>query len=438
MAKSPVFSMAGVLALWIAAVPAFSQSRLLREPSISQETIAFVYAGDLWTAPRAGGLAARITNTPEDESTPRLSPDGSRIAFGRRGDVYVIPVKGGSETRLTWHPAQDSVAGWTPDGRQLLIRSSRLRGDLTSHPHLFLLPASGGYPEPLPIPRGTLGSFAPDGKRLAYSPTPEMVLWTPWKLYRGGALGNIAVFDLETKTFRELPRTSANDVYPMWPGDGIYFASDRGGAMNLYRYDLVRGETRRLTEHREWDVRNPSAGGQAIVYENGGWLYELNLQDRSTRQLTVNLPADALPGPEDRSKWQRALEDAWQTYHDRAFSPPPDWEEIKPRYVELMRWASHWSDAEYVLKEMLGEARQSHVTLQRSDPPQSEQTGLLGADFKTGSGLLPGRQASTAAKAPCGGASSRVSICWPSTGVRCAKPRICQRPWWGWPERMWP
>ncbi|RPI08702.1 MAG: hypothetical protein EHM65_10005, partial [Acidobacteriales bacterium] len=351
VAKSPVVSMAGVLALWIAGAPAFSQSRLLREPSISQKTIAFVYAGDLWTAPRAGGLAARITNTPEPESTPRLSPDGSRIAFGRRGDIYVTPVTGGSETRLTWHPAQDTVAGWTPDGRQLLIQSSRLRGDLTSHPHLFLLPASGGYPEPLPIPRGTFGSFAPDGKRLAYSPTPEMVLWTPWKLYRGGALGHIAVFDLETKAFRELPRTSANDVYPMWHGDGIYFASDRGGAMNLYRYDLVRDETRRLTEHREWDVRNPSIGGGAILYENGGWLYELNLQDHSTRQLTINLTADALPGPEDRAKWQRALEDAWQTYRDRAFSPPPGWETIKPRYVELMRWASHWSDAEYVLKE---------------------------------------------------------------------------------------
>ena len=73
-----------------------------------------------------------------------------------------------------------------------------------------------------------------------------------------------------------LPATGANDVYPMWHGNGIYFASDRAGVMNLYRYDLASRQTRRLTNHTDWDVRHPSLGPDSIVYENGGALWELD------------------------------------------------------------------------------------------------------------------------------------------------------------------
>ena len=78
-------------------------ARLLRQPDISREKIAFIYAGDLWTVPRTGGTARRLTATPEAESFPKFSPDGNSIAFNRQGDIYVIPATGGDERRLTWH-----------------------------------------------------------------------------------------------------------------------------------------------------------------------------------------------------------------------------------------------------------------------------------------------------------------------------------------------
>ncbi len=362
-------------------------TRLLRQPDISRGQIAFIYGGDLWTAPRAGGAARRLTTTEAAESWPKFSPDGRWIAFTRSGDVFVVPSAGGEERRLTWHPSLDRVAAWTPDGRKLLIHSDRLRGALTHSPHLFTLPLEGGSPEPLPIPRATHGSFAPDGKRIAYGPNPELVLWLPWKRYRGGSLGYVAVYDLERNRYEELPRTAANDVCPMWHGNAIYFASDRDRIMNLYRYDLASRRTERLTEYADWDVKNPSLGPDAIVYEKGGWLYALDLGKHSIRQIPVSLPPESLPASEQRAKWQQALDDTWRAYRDHAFSPAPDWEQMKPRYQELMNWAAHSSDAQYVLMEMLGEASQSHLILAGGEQPGGAKTGLLGADFQAEGGF---------------------------------------------------
>lgn len=360
-----------------------SEARSMRQPDISRHRIAFIHAGDLWTAPRdGGGRAHRLTTTAEAESFPKFSPDGRWIAFARQGDIYVVPAEGGAERRLTWHPSNDRVAGWMPDGQKLLVHSDRLRGALTRFPCLFLLPLEGGTLEPLPMPRGTHGSFSPDGKRIAYGPNPEVVLWMPWKRYRGGSLGYVALYDLEQKRYEELPRIVANDVCPMWHGDAIFFASDRDGVMNLYRYDLASKRTERLTRYSEWDVKNPSLGPDAIVYENGGWLYTLDLSDHSIRQIPIALPPETLPGPQERAKWRQALEDVWSAYRDHAFRPAPGWDQAKARYEGLMESAADSSDAEYVLKEYLGEAGQSHTILEKADQEGGPRAGLLGADFR--------------------------------------------------------
>src|ERR1051325_3381091 len=82
-------------------------TRLLRQPTVSRTEIAFVYAGDVWVAPRAGGDARRLTSFPGVESQPRFSPDGRPIAstgeYGGTQDVYVAPAAGGEPKRLTWH-----------------------------------------------------------------------------------------------------------------------------------------------------------------------------------------------------------------------------------------------------------------------------------------------------------------------------------------------
>ncbi|MGZ7046436.1 MAG: protease, partial [Candidatus Aminicenantales bacterium] len=102
---------------------------LFQKPALSRTDIVFVFAGDLWTVPRAGGEAKRLTSSPGFETNPVFSPDGSLIAFtgeyDGNVDVFVMPAEGGVPRRLTWHPAADVVLGWTPDGKRVLFASGR-------------------------------------------------------------------------------------------------------------------------------------------------------------------------------------------------------------------------------------------------------------------------------------------------------------------------
>jgi len=102
---------------------------LLQKPTLSRTQIAFVYAGDLWTVPREGGDAQRLTSGAGTETNPIFSPDGSTIAFtgeyDGNVDVYTVPATGGVPKRLTWHPAPDTALGWSPDGKQILFSSNR-------------------------------------------------------------------------------------------------------------------------------------------------------------------------------------------------------------------------------------------------------------------------------------------------------------------------
>ena len=57
---------------------------LLQKPTVSRTEIVFAHAGDLWSVPREGGDARRLTVSAGVEDNPIFSPDGSTIAFQRR------------------------------------------------------------------------------------------------------------------------------------------------------------------------------------------------------------------------------------------------------------------------------------------------------------------------------------------------------------------
>lgn len=86
--------------LLLANASAFSQgTMLLRQPTISNDNIVFVYANDLWIVGKDGGDARRLTSNEGAESNPHFSPDGKWIAFTAQYDgnidVYLIPMEGG-------------------------------------------------------------------------------------------------------------------------------------------------------------------------------------------------------------------------------------------------------------------------------------------------------------------------------------------------------
>ncbi len=99
-----------------------AKPHIFQRPALSKDLIAFGYAGDLWTVPRAGGLATRLTTGVGIETAPVFSPDGSTIAFtgdyDGNTDVFTIPATGGVPFRVTYHPAADFAVAWTPDGKK--------------------------------------------------------------------------------------------------------------------------------------------------------------------------------------------------------------------------------------------------------------------------------------------------------------------------------
>src|SRR5262245_53732286 len=224
------------------AAPALAQqdggTRLLRRPAVSRDLVAYSYGGDIWVVPRSGGQARRITSTPELDTDPHFSPDGSTIAFtstvASNTDVYVVPTAGGDATRLTYHPGVDCVRGWTPDGRRVLFASSRATlptPGANSYFRLWSIAIEGGLPDAPPMPRAYAGVYAPDGKRTAYEEISMPMFaaqWaqnqsSQWRHYRGGRTHPIRLMNLADHAVEKLPWTSSNDSEPMWIGNTVYF-----------------------------------------------------------------------------------------------------------------------------------------------------------------------------------------------------------------------
>ncbi len=276
------------------ASPDPNDTRLLRMPDIHGDAVVFVYGGDLWTVTSVGGEARRLTSSIGYESSPKFSPDGRWIAFTGQydgnNDVYVMPAAGGEPVRLTFHPAWDRVIDWQPDGQSIRFQSPR-QSHTGRDLQLYTVPRTGGLPERMIMPTAGLSSYAPDGTRLAYTPTSTET--RTWKRYKGGWAQDIWIYDLAANTSQKVTDWVGNDAFPMWHGDTIYYTTDReAGKLNIWAYDTRGGAHRQITRHDEYDVKFPSLGGNAIIYENGGWLWVLDLATEQPRQLKIGVHSD--------------------------------------------------------------------------------------------------------------------------------------------------
>jgi tricorn protease len=295
-------------ALTLVAAPSIhAQTKLLRFPAIHGDKVAFTYAGDIWTAPAAGGTAARLTAHPGLENFARFSPDGKWIAFTGQYDgdeqVYVIPAAGGEPKQLTFYPARgpltprwgfdNHVYGWTPDGRSIVFRSHRDSWTL-GQTKLFTVVATGGPAEPLPMPESGAGDFSPDGTKIVYSPLYRD--FRPEKRYGGGMANDLFVFDLKMMDAKRIIDDVRSDRDPMWIGNTIYFTSDRSDTFNIYAYDVATAKTTAVTNSKKWDVRWPTADRATgrIVYELGGELNVLDTRTQRSTPIRIDVPDDGL------------------------------------------------------------------------------------------------------------------------------------------------
>jgi len=283
------------------------EGRLMRFPDIHGNKIVFVYGGDLWLASTSGGAASRITAHPGRELFPKFSPDGKWIAFTGQFDgnfnVYVMPAEGGQPRQLTFYQGSaeqlndrmgihNEVVTWTPDSKRVLFLS---RHDANNGwtKRLFTVSIDGGLPQPLAMDQGGLTTFNADGSKIAYNRVFRN--FRTWKRYTGGMAQDIYIYDIKNNVFeQQIPHTEYTDTFPMWHGNTIYFSSDRGPEhrLNIYAYDLGSKQVEQITHFTDFDVMWPSLGDSAIIFENGGYLYVLDLKTRQSSKLTIALPGE--------------------------------------------------------------------------------------------------------------------------------------------------
>lgn len=285
-------------------------TRLLRFPTTNGDQIVFCYSGELYTVGINGGTARRLTSGPGYSSFPHFSPDGKQLAFTSQYDgnteVYVMPGEGGEPKRLTTTATlsrddisdrmgpNNIVIGWENTQPQVIFRSRRTSfnsfiGDLET------VGLDADLPKQIPVPRGGFASFSPDDSKMAYNRVFRE--FRTWKHYRGGMADDVWIYDFKTQQTENLTNNPAQDICPLWgPDNHIYFLSDRDNRMNLFSIDLGTKETKQITHFRDFDIKFPTIGKDAIVFEQAGYIWRYDLGSGQFAPLPINIKEDFASG----------------------------------------------------------------------------------------------------------------------------------------------
>jgi tricorn protease len=280
---------------------------LIRYPSIHGDTVVFAAGGQVWKVPVQGGEAVRLTADSGYDSHPLISPDGRWVAFTGwyRGntDVYRVSIDGGPVTQLTWRSMNQPlkgrigtvpdniVVGWTPDSGEVIFLSRRD----SFNPQIeraFEVPVAGGLPVALPMPWTGPLTLNASATVVAYNKLSRVLRVFHRKDYYGGQAARIFTYDLATGQSAQLTHWKGESLFPMWVGNTLYFASDRGanGVLNLWAKNLTTGAERELTHFPAYDVDWPSAGNTGIALSDGGKLYVYEFATRKLTRIPVTVP----------------------------------------------------------------------------------------------------------------------------------------------------
>ncbi|MDH3290198.1 MAG: protein kinase [Gemmatimonadota bacterium] len=283
-------------------------------PSVSPDGDWIVYAGetagnrDIYLKRVEGETTINLTaDSPADDDQPVFSPDGERIAFRSErdgGGIFVMGRTGEAVRRVTrtgFNPT------WSPDGTYLAFASERIElnpQNSEGAKGLWVVQVQTGEVRQLSSEDMALPSWSPNGHRIAYTkrlgdPDPAQAdVWTV------SAEGGEAV---------AVTRGVATDWNAAWSPDGqyLYFASNRGGSMNLWRVriDERSGATLRTPE----PVTTPATSLAHISVSRDGRhiVYSSVLVTSNIQSVTLNPRTATVVG-----------EPVWVTTGSRRWSSP--------------------------------------------------------------------------------------------------------------------
>ncbi len=173
---------------------------------------------------------------------------------------------------------------------QILFSSTRATWAPSGAPRFWTVPATGGVEEPMPLPRAYQGKISSDGTRIAYRMNNS---WDEERRnYRGGQNRPIWIVDLKTFDLVSPPWTDSKDVDPVWVDDSVYFISDRDGVANVFEYQTKAKKLTQVTKFRDLDVKSIDSGAGTIVFEQGGYIHELDPKSGRSHPIAINATGD--------------------------------------------------------------------------------------------------------------------------------------------------
>lgn len=275
---------------------AFAAPAYYRFPSIRGDAVVFTAEGDLWKVASNGGQAQRLTSHPASEVLPAISQDGKWLAFSATyegaAEAYVMPMTGGVPKRISFENDQVSVLGWTASG-EVLVSTLNSTGP-ASHRIVAAINPQTLIRRVFPVADANEAVLDDSGKYLYFTRFGLHMTNDNAKQYRGGATAQVWRYDVQGKTeaVQLFADDKSNHRRPMlWKGK-LYFISDRNGAYNIWSANPDGTDTRALTQHKEWEVRNPSLGDGKIAYQLGADLHVLDISSAKDQLLNIDLVSD--------------------------------------------------------------------------------------------------------------------------------------------------
>lgn len=265
------------------------------------KTLAFAWAGDVWSAPSVGGVAQRLTVHPADDGFPVWSPDGRWLAFAsyRHGaaNIFVMTAEGTELRRLTFSDRAEIPTALSPDGKYIYFHSSK-NGEVSWEPHIYRVPVAGGQSWRVMEASGSHAVPSPDGRFLAFTQGVS-----PWQRtgYRGSANWDVWFRDLGTGEFTKLTDFAGTDIWPRWDerGTGLFFLSDREETHNVWHQPLRGGQPRKITDATGERIRDytVSADGRKLVYTQWDKIFAMSLPNGRAQEIEITVGADLQRNP---------------------------------------------------------------------------------------------------------------------------------------------
>jgi Tol biopolymer transport system component len=272
---------------------------------------------DIYLQGVGGRTAINLTkDSAADDSQPRFSPDGEHTAFRSErqgGGIFVMGRTGESVRRLTdigYNPA------WSPDGRRIVFatewidRNPYTRGGGSQ---LWQVDVQTGERRMLYKGDAVQPDWSPHGKRIAF--------WATFLPGRNNAWRDIWTIPAEGGAPVSVTNDAAVDWNPIWSPDGgyLYFASDRGGSMNVWRI-AVDEETGRVRGRPEPLTTPARFAGHLSLSADGTRLAFTSIDE------TRNLEAIRFNAARERVEGEpRAVTTGSTGWGAPAVSPDGDW-----------------------------------------------------------------------------------------------------------------